>query len=293
MSGEGSAAASVPRDPGASDSPGSPLSSLEVLQEGGGHGRGNALYLDRAAGALLKIYRPRRANSQAWREALRSFGHRVFEGKRGTSPLERQRTEAAALRVWAEHGCDAPALIDRTVPREITDPALWIEFCPGRTLDLVLADKGVDPSVAQDHIERLAHDHGRRHRRALDSGESLLIQEHASIVHALASEERLVTFDFENAYREGFPIEVAVCHELAGTLRSFFRRVGGEEGRGFFDQFVAAYPEREILAEAARRAIGGGGLAPRLKRWRDRKRKNRPSKVEVMTWLADAVGRGS
>ena len=266
---------------------------LEILQAGGGHGRGNALFLDREGGAILKVYRPRRGASQAWREGLRSFGHRFFEGKRGTSPKERAQTEAAALRAWAKHGFDAPRLIDRAIPAEITDPALWIEYCPGRTLDLVLSDPTTDPVVARSLVERLAVDHAGRHRAALENAEPLLLQEHASIVHTLESGERLVTFDFENAYGRGFSSEIAISHELAGTLRSFFRRLGDCAGRAHFDQYVAAYPDRDLIERAAHRATCGGGIGSRLKRWSDGRRANRPSKTEVMVWVAEAVRRGT
>lgn len=254
---------------------------LEVLQAGGGHGLGNALYLDPGAGALLKVYRPRRTGASAWREGLRSFAHRVFEGKRGTSPEERRRTEEAALRLWTEHGLDVPRTLDLPIPTEVRHPALWLEYCPGETLAVVLADPATDDAAAADLVSRLAIDHGERHRRALETGEVLLLQEHATIVHTLVSGDRLVTIDFENAYRPGFPVEIALADELAGTLRSFFRRVP-PRAEALLAAFLAAYPDRARLRAAAERVSRGGGVARRLKRWKDTRRRNRPGKAELM-----------
>ena len=256
---------------------------LSTLQAGGGHGLGNALYLDSAAGALLKVYRSRRVGAEAWREGLRSFGHRVFEGKRGTGAAERAATEEECLKLWRAEGCDVPALLDRPIPEEITEPALWLEYCPGPTLDRALNE---EPESDVRWIERLAEAHAARHRRALELKNALLLQEHATIVHTLVSGDRLVTIDFENGYRPTFPTDIAITHELAGTLRSFFRRVTGG-GDAPFERFVEAYPEREQLREAALRGVEGGSVAARLKRWRDRRRRNRPSKVEVLARVVE------
>ncbi len=254
---------------------------LEVLQAGGGHGLGNALYLDRAESAVLKIYRPRRSRAHAWREGLRSIAHQVFEGKRGTGPRTRQRTESLVLRLWAAHGFEVPAVLERSIPVGITDPALWIEYCPGETLDRVLAGQELDLKGARALVSRLAEAQARRHRRAADLAEPLLTMEHATIVHLLVSGERLVTIDFEIAYRRKIPATDALSRELAGTLRSFFRRVP-ERGRELFEVYVDGYPERDLLRAAAESITRGGGLARQARRWQDGRRPNRPSKVEVM-----------
>ncbi len=266
----------------------SPPAGLEVLQEGGGHGLGNALYLDRAHGALLKVYRPRRVKMQAWRELFHSLGHQLFEGKRGTSPRQRQSTELISLRTWIAHRFDVPELIDRPIPDGLPTTSSWMEYCPGQTLDEYLRSPGLDSAQLGTTVERLACEQAIRHRKALDSQENLLLQEHASIVHVLVSDERLITIDFENAYRGGFPTQVALSHELAGTLRSFFRRVP-QRGQACFDQYLGAYPERVLLREAALQVTRGKGVAASLKRWRDQKRKNRPSKLEVMHWVLQSL----
>jgi len=253
---------------------------LEVIQAGGGHGLGNALYLDRARPALLKVYRPRRRGAPL-RETLRSIGHQLFEGKRGTAPHDRQRTESVVLRLWAAHGFDVPAVIERPVPPEVSDPALWLEWCPGESLDRALAALSLDPAAARALVERLAREQARRHQKAIELSEPLLAMEHPSIVHVLASGERLVSIDFENAWRRGFPAASAVARELAGTLRSILRRLP-ERGEALFDAYVAAYPRPDLLRAAAESTVRGGGLTGALRRFRDRRRENRPSKVEVM-----------
>lgn len=267
--------------------PGVPF-GLEVIQAGGGHGLGNALYLDRAQPALLKVYRPRRRGA-ALRETLRSIGHQLFEGKRGTAPRDRQRTESVVLRLWSAHGFDVPAVIERPIPPEVRDPALWLEWCPGRTLDAALSADACDLAAARDLAERLAREQARRHQKALELSEPLLAMEHPSIVHVLASGGRLVTIDFENAYRRGFRAAEAVARELAGTLRSFIRRLP-DRGEALFDAYVAAYPHRDLLRAAAESTLRGGGIPGALRRFRDRRRENRPSKVEVMAWVMERAG---
>lgn len=279
--------------------PGEGPAGLEVLQAGGGHGRGNALLLDREGGALLKVYRSRRGASGAWRELLRDLAHRRLEGKRGVGPEVRRETEREVLRLWRSEGFDVPAVLDLATPPGIEEPSLWLEYCDGRTLDRAIADcalegRGAPADRADLLVARLAGEHGRRHRRALDRTEPLLVQEHPTIVHTLHCGDRLVTIDFENAWASGAPVPLVVARELAGTLRSFFRRLGrgsgaGEGGRAF-DVFVEAYPEPALLREAALIITRGGGLVGALRRRRDRRRRNRPSKVEVMGWVLEGRG---
>jgi hypothetical protein len=252
-----------------------------VLQAGGGHGLGNALYLDRGAGLVLKVYRSRRGRAGAWRELLRSIGHQLLEGKRGTAPRDRQRTEALVLRLWAAHGFDVPAVAERPTPPGLAEPCLWLEYCPGPTLDRALADPELPLERARALVARLAVDQARRHRKGIAIGEPLLFLEHPTIVHVLASGERLVTIDFENAWWRRFPVEEALARELAGTLRSIHRRIP-ERAEALFAAYVDVYPDRELLRRAAAQTLGGGGFAGALRRARDRRRENRPAKTEVM-----------
>ncbi|MGA1490116.1 MAG: hypothetical protein ACO4B3_14075, partial [Planctomycetota bacterium] len=217
--------------------PGEGPAGLEVLQAGGGHGRGNALLLDREGGALLKVYRSRRGASGAWRELLRDLAHRRLEGKRGGGPEGRRETEREVLRLGRSEGFDVPAVLDLATPPGIEEPSLWLEYCDGRTLDRAIADcalegRGAPADRADLLVARLAGEHGRRHRRALDRTEPLLVQEHPTIVHTLHCGDRLVTIDFENAWASGAPVPLVVARELAGTLRSFFRRLGRGAGAG-------------------------------------------------------------
>jgi hypothetical protein len=263
------------------DAPSIPT-GLEVLQAGGGHGLGNALYLDRSESALLKVYRPRRGSAHGLRESLRSFSHQLFEGKRGTSPRERGATESLVLRLWAVHGYDVPQDNDRPPPPGVTEPTLWLEYCPAKTLDFALAVDVLEIDPARAQVARLAVDQARRHRRAIELSEPLLTMEHATIAHVLAFGDRQVTIDFENAYKRGFAVEEAVARELAGTLRSFFRRIP-KRGEDLFRTYVKAYPEREQLRAAAVRTLEGGGVAGMVRRSRDRRRTNPPAKTEVMS----------
>jgi hypothetical protein len=256
------------------------LPGARVLQAGGGHGRGNLLLLfeDAAEPAVLKVYRPRRPPRRALREALRSFSHRAFEGKRGTGPRQRRRTEEQSLRLWRRLGFDVPGLPERPLPDALREPALWLEYCPGPTLATTLRDPAVGPARRGDLVARLASQQGVRHAAALERAEPLLLQEHASLKHVLVCGERLVTFDFEIGFARSLPVLGALAQELAGTLRSLER---GRRGRELYDVYVEAHPHPELLVEAARRALHGGGIAGLSRRWSDRRRRG-PSKGEVL-----------
>jgi len=241
--------------------------------------RGNLLFQLRQDGRdlILKVYRRRRSR---WSQFWGDFSQRWIEGKRGVRPERRRQTEAESLRAWREAGFDVPRLEAWQRPSWLGSlPALAMEAVSGPTLLTALHDPDRPLAEKQSLIARLAAEHGRRHALALSSGQALLVQEHPTPRHVLVSGERLVAFDFENAYRDGFPVPVAVAYELASTLRSLW--IDERFAEPYVSVFLNAYGERAILLDACRRFASG---APRWRLYRLRERRHRPrrSKTETM-----------
>lgn len=244
--------------------------------------RGNLVF--RCSGpdgdAILKVYRRR---GSAIGERFAAFSQRWVEGKRGVSARQRCATEAAALATWRRHGFDVPRVLDRDPPEWMPDRiVLWMEFVAGGTLRDALRD----PARGVELVARFAAECARRHRCAIDLGETLLIQEHPAAQHVLVSGGRLVHFDLEHAYRPEFPLPTALAYEISSTVRSLSAI---DRTRACFDAFVANYGEPEILRESCR-TFFGPSLRWRIYRQHEAARRGARSKTAAMGRLADALG---
>jgi len=249
--------------------------------------RGNLLFQLRQGGRdlILKVYRRRRSR---WSEFWGDFSQRWIEGKRGVLPERRRQTEADSLRCWHEAGFDVPRLEAWERPTWLGElPALAMEPVPGPTLLVTLQSPDLALPVKQALIARLAEEHGRRHSLALVRGEPLLVQEHPTTRHVLVSGDRLVAFDFENAYRPGFPVPVAIAYELASTLRSLW--LDERFAEPYIGVFLDAYAQRRILVECGRLFLS---RSPRWRLYRLREQHHRRwrSKTETMRRLAALLG---
>lgn len=252
-----------------------------------GYQRGNLLFRCTEPGgdALLKVYRQRRSR---WRDFWGNCSERWFERKRGVSAARRCETEAAALTTWRAAGFDVPRLLERERPRWVGDhPSIAMEFIGGETLYQGLLDRERPLAERQAWVSHLAREYGRRHRCALERGDTLLVHEHAMTRHVLVSSERLVTFDFEHAYQPDYPLPAALAFELSSTLRSLW--IGERVGEPYSDVFVEAYPEPQILEESCR-LFRSASWGWRLYRRYERRQRGARSKTEVMERLATRLG---
>lgn len=220
--------------------------------------------------AILKIYRRR----SVWMaEFLRGASHRVFEGRRGSWPAARRETERRSLELWRQEGFDVPHLIDLPIPAEVTDPALWFEYCPGKTLAETLMDPSVDASVQRALLARLGADLAKRHRRAIELDQPLLVQEHGATTHVLVSGDRLVSFDLEGGFRDGFSALEAITQELSGYLRSVGRKAVHLSVEIALGELRRGYDDHELVERLRHWALERPSLLRHLKRWGDRRRK--------------------
>ena len=246
--------------------------------------RGNLLFRCSEPGGdvLLKIYRQRKSR---WNDFWANVSERWFEGKRGVAPARRRATEAAGLAAWSAAGFDVPRLVERERPDWAGDhPILAMEFVDGPTLHEALGDRARSPAERRRLVGQLARDYAHRHRCALERGDPLLVHEHAMARHVFVSEGRLVTFDFEHAYRPGFPLSVAIAFELSSTLRSL-ERLGAEA----FDAYVDGYAEPRILEESCR-LFRSPSLRWQLYRGYEARRRGATSKTAAIERLAARLG---
>lgn len=261
-----------------------------VLQSGGRDpGSGNRLLLYRIDGrpALLKVYRRRRA---AWREPVKRFSYRVFEGRRGVTARQRRDLERESLRLWREHGFDVPALLPHPLPPELAGAlALWLEYCPGPLLASLLADRERPLRERSAAAERFGRELARRQHLALELGERRLVVSHASAKHVLVHGERQVSFDLETGYAPDFPLESALAEELAGCLRSVLR-AAPEDRDALGHAFVRGYGADARLRQLAGQGLAGGGLRGFLKRRSDARRRPALSEADALRWLLAHAG---
>jgi len=261
-----------------------PPAGAEVLQAGGRGGTGNVLYyFSREQPPLvLKVYRFRRSR---WGEFWKDISERVFEGKRGATAATRCATERLILDLWAREGFDVIRPVERPLPDGVEMPALWLTWCGAPVLSEVLADPGRPQAERLAWVERLGQSLSRRHSRAVELDEPLLVHEHGQIKHFFAQGGRLVAFDMEHGYKPSYPLVRAVARELAGGACSLARTDDSAEDQ-YLRVFAASYTNQPLAKEAVREAIRGGGLAGVVRRQHGRQGGLRDNKTHVMERLA-------
>lgn len=208
--------------------------------------------------ALQKLYCERTGAVAA---LVREFLIAAARSKTSQRPLARKATERRLLRLWRDHGFDVPR--DRTdeLPAFGGANVALFEFVDGATpLWDLLADRRLDEARRESVLRRFAAEWGRRHAEALRTGESGLVQEHGSIRHVLVAGERQVWIDLEQAFRARGDLRPLVAKEIAGYLRSIWKRVGEERYARDLATIVAAYPDPGILRSAADEYLRPRGL---------------------------------
>lgn len=264
------------------------LQGAEVLQAGGRGGTGNFLYLFRneTPPLLLKVYRYRRSRLG---EFLKDFSERVLEGKRGATAEIRCAVEKLNLDLWSREGFDVVQRVERPLPAGVTDPALWITYYDAMNLGEVLADPARSVESKISLCEKLGASLSRRHTRAVELQEPLLIHEHGNVKHFLVSENRLIAFDLEHGFKPGFPLIEAITRELSGVVQSMARTDPTAADR-FLSAFITGYTNQNLLKQSIQRAACGGGLVGKIRRWRERRRDSQYGKTRVMERLGKLLG---
>lgn len=268
--------------------PPNPPPGAEILQAGGRGGTGNILYFfpREQPPLVLKVYRPRRSRL---REFLKDFSQRVLEGKRGATASLRCATEKHNLDLWTREGFDVIPRLERPLPSGVTMPALWIEYCDAPLLSELLADRNRPLAMRGALVEVLGRSLSRRHSRAVELNEPLLIHEHGHIKHFFIQGNRLVAFDLEHGFKPDYPVIQAVARELAGIACSL-ARADETVGERFLFSLATGYTNKTLVKQAVREATRGGGLVGKIRRWHERKRDSEYDKTRVMERLEELLG---
>ncbi|MCW5551565.1 MAG: hypothetical protein KIS67_05285 [Verrucomicrobiae bacterium] len=255
----------------------------EILQAGGRGGTGNVLYYfpREQPPLVLKVYRPRRSRV---REGLKHFSERVLEGKRGATAAIRCATEKLNLVLWEREGFEVIPHFARPLPAGIAMPALWLGYCEAPLLSEALTDARRPMEAKLALVEALGGSLSRRHRRAMELKEPLLVHEHGQIKHFFVVGDRLVAFDLEHGFKPGYPVIKAVARELAGIATSLARANQGAPD-AFLRAFVAGYLNKSLLRQAAQEAIHGAGLLGWIRRWQPRGDSSPLGKTRIMERL--------
>ncbi len=220
----------------------------EVLCADGRGGTGNVTLVFRGEHPprVLKIYRTRRS---AVHEALGGLAHRFLEGKRGASPAARCETERLAIACWEREGFPVVPRLDLPPPPDLGAPCNWLAYVDAPTLQQVLRrpPPGADPAAL---VTQLGADCARRHRRALEKNEPLLVHERGLAGHVFVTAGALVWFDLENGFQPGYPLRRALARELAGLARSLRRDAPGQAA-DLLAALARGYGDRALLQELA------------------------------------------
>jgi len=265
------------------DAPTAPAPNITLFMGAGSDGLGNLMYKVREGDTeyLLKLYRLR---WQRWQEFTEPLAARFIVGTSGRDIRSRHTTERTCLTLWASEGFDVPRIFDKPLPEGFDPPALWMEYCPGRLLADLLSDEAVPWEEKAAHLKRLGQELGRRHQRAIERSEPLLIQKHGSIVHTLLYQDRMITIDLEGSFKPGFDLIEALGQELAGYLRSIAKRSEGCVDEAF-QALIDGYPSQELLKQVTYWGAYGKSLRRTVTRWSDQRKRNQHSKTEVMARL--------
>lgn len=188
------------------------------------------------------------------RLALKQIGHWTFAGKTPASAAGRRQTEAECLELWSRHGFDVFRPVAKAELPPIMEPHLVLEFVQGRTACEMLRDPGVAESAKVRLLERFAPEWRRRHATALELDEPRLLHEHGSFRHVFVAGERLITFDFEIAWRRRHVTGRLIGREIASYLRSLGRVSGDRDDRfqARLVRLVRAYGDPAQLRECVR-----------------------------------------
>ena len=263
----------------------------EILQAGGRGGTGNILYLFRNTRppVVLKVYRARRSRLN---EFLKNFSERHLEGKRGATAVIRCATEKLNIDLWTNEGIDVVRRVEQPLPAGVLPPALWLEYCAGPVLWDVLADAQRSTPTKLTLVESLGLSLSRRHTRAMELQEPLLVHEHGQIKHFFVQGDRLVAFDLEHGFGPGYPVVKAVAREVSGIAYSL-TRADETMAEQFLRAFAAGYANKPLLKQVVVEATRGGGFAGRIRRWREGKRDSGYDKPRVMERFEELLELGS
>ena len=256
---------------------------LSILQTPDADGRGNVLFLceDGPEALVLKAYRRRWSRWQDYSEALVS---RLLLRTTGRCAGARWRTELSANRLWAQHGFDVFRIVDKPLPRNISPPATWFEYCPGRVLRDLIRDQDVFWEEKMVLLRRLGSEMGRRHSLAMELQEPLLIQKHGTLEHVMISDERMITFDLEGSFRPGFDLLEALAQELSGYLRSIAKTTG-DLCENSFKALASGYEDQDLLKKVVDWGVNGKTLYRHFTRRQDRRRRPINGKVAALDLL--------
>lgn len=270
--------------------PPTPPAGAEILQAGGRGGTGNILYVFRneKPPVVLKVYRTRRSRLN---EFLKNFSERSLEGKRGATTAIRQATEKLSIDLWSREGFDVVQRVERPVPAGITLPALWLVYCTEPVLWDVLSSRQRGLATKLPLVEALGGTLSRRHTRALELNEPLLVHEHGHIKHFFVQGERLIAFDLEHGYRPGYPVIKAVARELSGIAYSLVRADEAAADQ-FLRSFTNGYANKALLNQAIAEVTRGGGLIGKLRRGNELQRVSVATKTRVMERLGELLEAG-
>ncbi|MDF1660768.1 MAG: phosphotransferase [Planctomycetota bacterium] len=243
---------------------------------------GNVIFKIQEGGetTIAKVYLPRK---NLWREHWKRVSHRFFECKRGVTPTARCETEALALKLWSENGFRVPQVVESLEQFHIQfAPMLLMEFIEGETLHHFLTSPRPREAQKLDAVEALGALHGRRHKRALELKEPLLIQEHSTTKHILMNDSELITFDLEHGFANSYPVLSAMTEELSSTTRSLIRDLPNNPE--VLKRYVAGYAGTDLLRQICAEFFSMK-LRRIIKRKADRSRRNCFSKTEGMLQL--------
>jgi hypothetical protein len=195
--------------------------------------------------AVLKVFGPKHSPLALPLARL----DRRFSGRSAPDPASRFHTERSVLEIWRRCGFDVFRSLEGTVVIDIPFPYLTLEYVEGPTLKNFFGDPGISSGQKRRVFRRFLPDWGRRHLLAGQTADRHLIQEHASFKHVLmSSDERLISFDFEEVFTERYSPAFLIGREIAGYLRSLYRVSSAADFDAYLDVLLDHYRPAEFLA---------------------------------------------
>lgn len=227
---------------------------------------------------FLKIYVPKEPRmSYEMRKFLDGMG--VRQPVEYRSPEGRRNFEMDVLQRWRAGGYHVPAVLVNPFPEFSGFPVLTTEYIDGVTIRDFLQTAGTSISEQETQIELIFHDTAKRHRAALQSGDTLLFHIDANTRNILLAKGEIFHCDFEMGRPWESPVQCAT-REVLKMLVSLTEDAGPASVENICRIFKNVYQEQPVYA-CIEKGIAGRPFQA-FHRYQDRKKKEKdPGRVTL------------
>ena len=193
---------------------------------------------------FVKVYGPKEPRiPYEVRKALGALGIRQPVEYR--SPSYRRDFEEKILRHWNDHGYHVPPIVENPFHRLSPLPVLTTRYIEGVTIRDLFRSKRMKTAEREEHLTALFRDTGKRHRVALERGDTRLFHIDANTRNMILAEDTLYHCDFEMGRPWESPVQCA-AREILKLLISLIDDMGTSYAEPVCRTFRGIYTEKTV-----------------------------------------------